>query len=57
MRPLPVCTVVFPDHEVRPGHRDRRAAVARISGITGIGVFARVWTWLALGVSVFVSPV
>jgi hypothetical protein len=29
-------------------------AVGQITGITGIGVFARVWTWLAVTVSLFV---
>jgi tellurite resistance protein TehA-like permease len=29
-------------------------AVSQVTGITGIGVFARVWTWLAVTVSVFV---
>jgi tellurite resistance protein TehA-like permease len=28
--------------------------VGQVTGITGIGVFARVWTWLAVTVSVFV---
>ena len=29
-------------------------AVGQATGITGIDVFARVWTWLALTVSLFV---
>jgi tellurite resistance protein TehA-like permease len=29
-------------------------AVSQVTGITGIGVFARAWTWLAVTVSVFV---
>ena len=29
-------------------------AVSQVTGITGIGVFARVWTWLAVTVSLFV---
>jgi hypothetical protein len=29
-------------------------AVGQVTGITGIGVFARVWTWLAVTVSLFV---
>jgi tellurite resistance protein TehA-like permease len=29
-------------------------AVGQVTGITGIGVFARAWTWLAITVSVFV---
>ena len=29
-------------------------AVGRVTGITGIGLFARVWTWLAVTVSLFV---
>ena len=28
--------------------------VGQVTGITGIGVFARVWTWLAVTVSLFV---
>ena len=29
-------------------------AVGQVTGITGIGVFARAWTWLAITVSLFV---
>jgi tellurite resistance protein TehA-like permease len=29
-------------------------AVGQVTGITGIGIFARVWTWLAVAVSLFV---
>jgi tellurite resistance protein TehA-like permease len=29
-------------------------ALSQVTGITGFGAFARVWTWLAVAVSVFV---
>jgi hypothetical protein len=29
-------------------------AVGQVTGFTGIGVFARKWTWLAVTVSLFV---
>ncbi len=31
-----------------------RFAVGQVTGITGIGAFARAWTWLAVTVSLFV---
>jgi hypothetical protein len=53
MKPGPYAAAQAPAHG-RGMYAACSFALSQVTGITGFGAFARVWTWLAVAVSVFV---